>query len=149
MSRYFEEFKIGDTFRTPSKTITEGAITMMVGLAGLTSPLFVDEEYAKKTPFGTRIAPGRLTLLLMGGLEEQLGLYDETVIALVGFDNIQFTAPLKAGDTIYVDMKIIDLKETRKPDRGIVVHRSTCFNQHSEALVQSDTTHVIKRRADH
>ena len=146
MSRYFEEFKIGDSFRTPSKTITEGAITMMVGLAGLTSPLFVDEVYAKSTAFGTRIVPGRITLLFMGGLEEQLGLYDETAIALLGFDKVRFKAPLKAGDTIHVKIEIIDLKETRKSDRGLVVHRSTCLNQRDETLVENETTHIIKKR---
>jgi acyl dehydratase len=148
MSRYFEEFKIGDRFRTPAMTITEAAVTTMIGLAGLTSPLFVDEVYAKGTPFGTRIVPGRVTLLFMGGLEERLGLYDETVIALIGFDNIRFKAPLKAGDTIHVNMEIISLKETSKQDRGIVIHRSTCLNQRHETLLENDTTHIIKRRIE-
>ena len=146
MSKYFEDFSIGDQYRTPAKTITEAAITIMIGLGGLTSPLFVDEEYARTTPFCSRIAPGRLTLLVMGGLEEQVGLYNETVIALLGLDKIRFKEPLRAGDTIHVEMEIVELKETSKPDRGIVVHRSTCLNQKGEVVVESETTHMIKRR---
>lgn len=75
MSKCFEDFKVGETFRTPAKTMTDVAITMMVSLAGFTHPLFHDEEYAKGTPFGSRVAPGRLTLFTMGGLEEQIGMW--------------------------------------------------------------------------
>lgn len=146
MSKYFEDFKLGETFRTPAKTMSEGAITMMVGLAGFTIPLFNDEEYAKQTPYGSRIAPGRLTLFVMGGLEEQIGIYDETVIALVGLDKIRFKAPLRAGDTIHVEFEVIDLKETSKPDRGIMAHKSKCLNQKGEVLIECEATHLMRRR---
>jgi len=144
--RYFEDFRIGDKFVTPSKTITEGAITVMIGLAGFTIPLFNDEEYAKKTPFGGRIAPGRLTLFVMGGLEEQTGIYDETVIALVGLDNVRFKGPLRAGDTIHVESEVIDLKETSHPERGIMVHKSQCKNQRGEVIIEAEATHLMRRR---
>ena len=147
MSKYFEDFKVGEVFRTPGKTMTEGAIAMMVGLGGFTVPLFNDEEYARQTPFGSRIAPGRLTLFVMGGLEEQIGIYDETVIALVGLDEVRFKAPLRAGDTIHVEFEVINLKETSKPDRGIMVHKSKCLNQRGEVLIECEATHLMRRRS--
>jgi len=147
MSKYFEDFKVGEVFRTPGKTMTEGAIAMMVGLGGFTVPLFNDEEYARQTPFGSRIAPGRLTLFVMGGLEEQIGIYDETVIALVGLDKVRFKAPLRAGDTIHVEFEVINLKETSKPDRGIMVHKSKCLNQRGEVLIECEATHLMRRRS--
>ena len=147
MPKYFEDFRIGETFRSPAKTMGEGAITMMVGLAGFTLPLFHDEEYAKGTPFGSRIAPGRLTLFVMGGLEEQIGIYDGTVIALVGLDKVRFKAPLRAGDTIHVEFEVVDLKGTSKPDCGIVVHKSQCVNQRGEVLIECEATHLMRRRA--
>ena len=147
MSKYFEDFTLGEVFRSPAKTMTEGAIAMMVGLAGFTVPLFNDEEYAKNTIFGTRIAPGRLTLFVMGGLEEQIGIYDETVIALVGLDKIRFKAPLRAGDTIHVKFEVIDLKETSKPDRGLMVHKSKCVNQNGEVLIECEAAHLMRKRS--
>ena len=146
MSKYWEDFHVGETFSSPAKTLTEGAITMMVGLAGFTIPLFNDEEYAKKTSFGTRIAPGRMTLFVMGGLEEQIGIYDDTVIALVGLDKVRFKGPLKAGDTIHVEFEVVELKETSRPDRGIMVHRSRCVNQRGEVLIENEATHLMLRR---
>jgi acyl dehydratase len=146
MSKYFEDFRVGEVFRTPGKTMTEGAIAMMVGLGGFTIPLFNDEEYARQTPFGSRIAPGRLTLFVMGGLEEQIGIYDETVIALLGLDKVRFKAPLRAGDTIHVEFEVIDLKETSKPERGIMVHKSKGLNQRGEVLIECEATHLMRRR---
>lgn len=146
MSKYWEDFTIGEKFRSPAKTMTDAAITLMVALGGFTIPLFNDEEFAKKTPFGTRIAPGRLTLFVMGGLEEQMGIYDESVIALVGLDKIRFKGPLRAGDTIHVQFEVIDLKETSKRDRGIMVHRSVCLNQRGEILIECEATHLMRRR---
>lgn len=143
---FYEDFKIGDRFETKGKTITEGAITVMVGLAGFTLPLHVDEEYCKKTTFGTIVPPGRLTLFVMGGLEEQTGIYAEEVIALLGIDKVRFKAPLRAGDTVQVEMEVVDLKPTSKPDRGIMVHRSICLNQRGEVLVECEATHLIRRR---
>jgi acyl dehydratase len=146
MSKYWEDFHVGETFRSPAKTITESTITMMVGLAGFTIPLFNDEEYAKQTPFGTRIAPGRMTLFIMGGLEEQIGIYDDTVVALVGLDRIRFRGPLRAGDTIHVEFEVIELKETSRTDRGLMVHRSRCVNQRGEVLIENEATHLMRRR---
>jgi acyl dehydratase len=146
MSKYWEDFRIGERFRSPAKTVGESAVTLMVALAGFTIPLFNDEEYARNTPFGTRIAPGRLTLFVMGGLEEQIGIYDDTVIALVGLDKVRFKGPLKPGDTIHVEFEVIDLKVTSRPDRGIMVHRSRCLNQRGDVLIENEATHLMRRR---
>jgi acyl dehydratase len=146
MGKYFEDFNVGDKFVTPGKTITEGAIATMVGLAGFVLPLFNDEEYARTTIFGGRIAPGRLTLFVMGGLVEQTGLFEDTVIALVGLDNIRFRAPLRAGDTIRVEIEITAKKETSRSDRGLITHRETCRNQRGEIVVEAESTHLLKRR---
>ena len=147
MSKYFEEFKVGERYCTHGKTISEGAVAVMVGLGGLSSPILNDEEYAKSTPFGTRVVPGRLTLFFMGGLEEGLGLFDETVIALIGIDRVRLNAPLRAGDTIHVEMEIIQTKETSNPDQGIVVHKSKCLNQRGEVILESEITHLMKRKS--
>ncbi len=143
---FFEEFKIGDRFLTNGKTITEGAITVMIGLAGFTLPLHVDEEFCKRTPYKTMLPPGRLTLFVMGALEEQTGIYGNEVMALLGLEKVRFPAPLKAGDTIHVEMEVIDLKNTKKPDRGVMVHRSKCLNQKGEIIVECEVAHLIRRK---
>lgn len=143
---YYEDFKVGDKFTTRGKTVTEALITLMVGLGGFTEPIFHDEEYARTTPFGGRIAPGRLTLYLMGGLEEQTGIYEDGLIALVGIGNVRFQAPLRPGDTIRVEMEITAKRETKRPDAGLVTHKSRCLNQRGEVIVEAEASHLVKRR---
>ena len=144
--KYFEDIEVGDKFTTSGKTITDAAITFIVGLAGFTERFFHDEEYAKTTMFGGRIAPGRVTLLMMGALFEQTGMWDETLIALVGINNARITGPLRAGDTITVEIEIIAKRETSKKDRGVVTHKETCRNQRGEVLAVCEASHLIKRR---
>jgi acyl dehydratase len=147
MAKYWEDYQVGEKFITPGRTVSEGMINIIVGLAGFTLPLFWDEEEAKKGAFGTRIAPGRLTLLLMGGLEEQCGFWDEeTMVALVGIDKVRITNPLRPGDTLRVHGEVIEKKETRNPERGIVIHRSLCKNQNGDTVAETETAHLVKRK---
>ncbi len=122
-------------------------INIIVGLSGFTLPLFWYEEKSKKTAFGTRIAPGRLTLLLMGGLEGQSGFWDEeTMVVLIGIDKVRIASPLRAGDTLRVHGEVIEKRETRNPERGIVIHHSTCKNQKGDTVAETETAHLVKRK---
>ncbi len=144
--KYFEDVEVGDKFTTNGKTVTDAAITIIVGLAGFTERFFHDEEYAKTTMFGGRIGPGRVTLLFMGALCEQTGMWNDTLIALVGLNNARITGPLRAGDTITVEIEITGKRETSKRDRGVVTHKETCRNQRGEVIATCEASHLIKRR---
>ena len=87
-----------------------------------------------------------MTLMLMGALCEQAGVWEHTVIALLGINNVKITAPLKAGDTITVEMEIIEKRETKKGDRGLIIHRETCTNQRGESIAECEVTHLVKRK---
>lgn len=144
--RYFEEFNVGEKYITPRKTVTEAAITMMVALGGLRMPIFIDDVYAKNTVFGTRIAPGEVILLFMGGLNEELDIWGDTMIGLVGINNVRFKNPLRAGDTIHDEFEIIDLRETSRSDRGLMVDRTICKNQKGAVVAEVEFTHMVIRR---
>ncbi len=145
-AKYYEEFQIGEKYTSPGKTITDTHITLMVGLGGYNEPYFLDEEAGKKTIFGGRVAPGRMTVFLMGALAEQIGIFHDTAIAMVGLDRIKIKSPLRAGDTIRVALEIVEKKDTSRPDRGIVVHKETCLNQRDEVVAEVEVTHLIKRK---
>lgn len=147
MTRYWEDYNVGDRFKTPGRTITESMTSLMVSLGGFNQPFFLDEEEAKKSLFGGMIAPGRMTIFMMGGLEEQSGMWDEeTMLALMGIDEIRIKAPLRPGDTLRVEMEITEKRETSKPDRGIIIHKSVCKNQRGEEVAETEAAHLLKRR---
>ncbi|MDC0139682.1 MaoC/PaaZ C-terminal domain-containing protein, partial [Hyphomicrobiales bacterium] len=97
---YWEEWEIGNEYISPSRTVTETDIINFAGVSGDYNPLHMDEEYCKKTQFGTRIAHGPLIYSIAAGLLFQLHLYDDTLIAFLGFDSLKFTKHVIAGDTI-------------------------------------------------
>ncbi len=143
---YYEEFNVGDEFVTPARTITESMVSTLVTVGGFIAPLFCDAEFAKGGVFGGLIAPGKATLLIMDGLEEQHGFMIDTAMAFLGMENVKFKSPLIPGDTIHVHVKVLAMRETSKPDRGLVTHRSTCINHRGETLVETDTTHLMMRK---
>ena len=56
--RWFEDFKVGDTFESPSKTLNDAHFMFFSGMTGDTHPIHYDDEYAKSTRFGHRLAHG-------------------------------------------------------------------------------------------
>ena len=141
----YGDLKVGERIVTPGKTITHAATTIMTGLGGYTHPMFNDEEYCKaNTPFEGMVAPGEMTLFFMGGLAEASGIFDETVIALVGLDNIRFRYPTRPGDTVRLEMQVKAKKETSQGDRGLVTFDWVCRNQRDEATVEAEATLLFK-----
>ena len=138
----FGEIMVGDSFKSPSKTISETAITLCVGLAGMTAPFFNDMEAASETALGWQAAPGRMTLMMMGGLEEQTEIFAEPAI-LIGLNNVRFRKTVMAGDTIRIEMEITEKKETSRLGQGLVVHKSICKNQKDEVVMEVDNVHIV------
>ena len=145
-SKYFEGFEVGEKFITMGRTITRYDVSSYCGLAGIYLPLFVDEEYGKQTMFGTTIVPGPLTFIISLGLTIRLGLLDESAIAFLGVEQQTAYAPVRCGDTIRCEMEVIQKRETRHADRGIIKFKFTSFNQHSEKVMDWVMGIMLKRR---
>ena len=146
VGKCWEDVNVADKFITAGKTVTESALTIMGGLAGVTEPLFVDEEFARTTHFKGRIAPGPLTMFMMLGLWQQLGAFSDTAMGLLGFDKVTFTAPVRAGDTIRVQIELVEKKETSKPDRGVLRWHWICKNQRGEVVAEMESANLVRRR---
>jgi acyl dehydratase len=145
--RYWDEFKEGDTFTTAARTVTEGAVDLFAGLSGDFNPLHTDEEQARQGPMKGRIAHGMLVLSVATGLANQLGLFEGTTLALLGMDKIRWTAPVRPGDTIHVELAIRQKKESSKPERGVLTTEVTAKNQRGEAVMTAEWTTLMARKA--
>ena len=145
--RFFEDLKVGDKFKSPGKTITETAVTLCVGLAGMPFPIFNDAEYARTTKAGGIIAPGRMVLMMMGGLEEQALTWEPSAL-LVELRSVRLLGPVSPGDTIHVEIEILEKRESRKTHRGIVIHKSQCRTQRGDVVLECENVHLVARRAD-
>ena len=144
--RYFEDFEIGQEFVTPGRTITSTDIVNFACLTGDFNEVHTNFEYCKTTPFGEPVAHGPLIYGIMGGLQYASGVNDGTMLALLQIDAWRILAPVKHGDTIRMHAKVIDKKETSKPDRGVVTFERKCIKQDGSAVQEMKATLMYKRR---
>ena len=86
-----------------------------------------------------------MTIPLAAGLFTQLHILDDSLLAMVGME-AKMKKPLFVGDTIYVDIKVINKKETSKPDRGIVYFLYLPKNQNEEVLAEIIEIIMLKRK---
>ena len=143
---YWEEWEIGAEFESPARTVTEADIVQFAGLSGDYNPLHVNEEYCKTTMFGGRIAHGPLVYAIAAGLLFQLHLYDDTLIAFLGFEDLRFTKPVKPGDTIHARVRVLEKQETSKTDRGVMKRQLQVINQRGEVVQEGRQAFLLKRK---
>ena len=143
----YEEFELGAIFDTQARTITEADVVTFAGLSGDYNPLHTDAESAKNTPFGERIAHGMLTVAISTGMANMTGLMAGTTIALME-QNIKYKGAVKFGDTVRLQMEVIEKRETSKPDRGIVKLAARVLNQRDEVVVDMVWTQLMKRQGE-
>ena len=141
----FENFRPGDRFVTARRTITETEIMQFVSLVGLFEPLFIDAEYIRnESLYGERIAPGSLTFSMAEGLTVQTGIIHGTGMAFLGLEKMRLFAPVKVGDTIQVDIEVLDTKEVKSRSGGIVRFRQKVNNQRGETVMEYEVARMIK-----
>ena len=147
MGWYFEQFSLGQTFRTAGRTVGEADITQFAGLVGDYTPIHVDEHYSAQTQFGGRIAHGPLTLSMAIGLLTQLNVLGEGVIALLNLD-WDFKGVVKIGDTVYANVTIREVRPSAsRPHTGVVRFGFDVVNQ-CEQTVQSGVMTVLMKGRD-
>ena len=158
MSLYFEDFTIGTVHVTRGRTIAESDITNFAGLSGDFIELHTNEEYARQSPFGRRIAHGLLTLSISSGLMVQMNLITDTVVAFYGLDKLRqdvdirrrphklrFVKPVFIGDTIHVRKSVVDTL-TKGGEVGVVTFDTAVLNQNGETVLVYRDKLVIKKR---
>jgi acyl dehydratase len=145
--RYFEDLSAGERTETAGRTIGEAEIVMFVTLTGYFEPLFIDMEFVEReTVYGRRIAPGALTYAIAEGLSLTDPFMTGAGMAFLGLAEMKLPAPVFAGDTIRVEIEVLDLRPTSKPDRGIAQFHHTVRNQKGDAVMTYDVTRMLHRR---
>jgi len=139
--------EVGETFSTGGRTVTEADIVNFACLSGDFNRIHVDDEYAKQTKFGQRIAHGLLVLSIMSGLTTQSSGYrviEPFVLALLDL-HCQFPKPTFIGDTITVKVTINEKIKDHRPGKDKVVFRREAINQRGEVVVVADFVMLIRQ----
>jgi len=139
LDRPFDELAIGDHFRSASRPIRDQDVMAFAGVTGDWHRLHTDEEYARRTAFGARIAHGMLTLSCTIGL-----VPNGNVLALRRIRDIVFKLPVFLGDSIYVDGRVTSLTPVND-EAGMVGGVWRVYNQRDELAIRMLVETVWRR----
>jgi acyl dehydratase len=143
---YFEDFQSAPDLMTRGRTITEADVVGFAGLTGDFVELHTNEEFAKRSPFGRRIAHGALVFSISIGLATRTNVLEDTLLAFAGVDRLRFVAPVFIGDTIHATKRVAERKELGA-DKGTVTFETRVVNQRGELVLAYFDRMLLKRRA--
>jgi 3-hydroxybutyryl-CoA dehydratase len=129
------DYKVGDT-ATFSKTITDDEIKMFADLVGDHNSVHLNDEFAKKTRFGRRIAHGMLSASLISTC---IGTQLPGNGAIYLSQSFKFIAPVYPGDTVTARVTITKVRD----DKPIVTLETICFNQNEEPVVKGEAVVMV------
>lgn len=142
---FLEEFEVGRLLLGPSRTVTEADIMDFAAVSGDDNALHTDEEFARNTVFGQRIAHGLLGLSIGTGLACEAGFIDGTTLAFTGLE-WKFKAPVFIGDTITFRATVSKNRPMRGIGGGMVVLNVDIVNQHNKVVQTGQWSLLIKSR---
>ncbi len=141
----FDDFELDQRFVSQGRTVTEADVVAFAGLSGDYNLLHTNAEFGKRTPFGERIAHGMLAVSMATGMANWTGIFEGTTIALME-QVIRYKGPILFGDTIHLELRVLEKKSTSKPDRGVVRFVAQICNQKDDVVVDGEWTLMMRRK---
>lgn len=145
---WFEQFDIGQQIITPGRTITESDIVTFAGLSGDYNQIHTDAEFSSKSPFGKRVAHGLLVLAIASGLAMRTGVLEGTVIAFREINNWKFSLPVFIGDTVHVELNIVETKPIPRLGGGSIIIELTVKNQRNESTMKGTWNALVASKPE-
>jgi acyl dehydratase len=143
--KYFEDFKVGETFYIPSRTVTDAHFAAFQVASGDNHPIHYDREYCRRHGHRDLLAHGyQVAIQTAPGA----GIFPFLVQdSLKGFleQSTRFLAPVYAGDTLYPLLEVTELKPQNTT--GVVTLRSTIHNQDDVLVLDGIQKFLIRKRA--
>ena len=143
--RYYEDFVVGDIYEhRPGRTISETDNTLFTLLTMNTHPLHFDAEYAKASEYGRCIVCSPLTLAILVGMS--VTDVSQKAVANMGWREINMTAPVFAGDTLYGESEVLNKRESKsRNNAGLVTVRTLGKNQEGIFVCNFERTILVAK----
>ena len=144
-ARYFDDIEVGEQHLTTGVTVTNYHVMQFAGLSMDFFELHTNEEFARRSVFGRRVAHGLLGLALADGLKNRSEFQTRAIASLDC--TWEFTGPIFLDDTIHVRLTVKDKRASRsKPDRGVVTLALEVVNQRGEVVQKGENRLMVERR---
>ncbi|HVZ09747.1 MaoC family dehydratase [Rhodopila sp.] len=142
--RWFDDFRLGERFMLPSRTMTEAVFLAFQGASGDAHPIHYDVEFCRARGMPGLLAHGLQTLAQTA---PGAGLFPYLVEdSIIGFieQSSKFLKPVFAGDTVYPALEIDELTPSRTT--GVLGFRTTVHNQRRELVLEGRQRYLLRRR---
>jgi len=146
MSRYYEDFEVGQTFQHPiGRTITETDNTWFTLLTVNTNQMHFNQQYAEQSIYGKILVNSGLTLCLVLGLS--VSDLSQNAVANLGMDEVRFSNPLFVGDTVWAESKILETRiSNSRKYAGIITVFTRGLNQDAQAISTWKRSFMVLKR---
>jgi acyl dehydratase len=144
--RFYEEFAVGQVFRHwPGRTVTEADCTWFALLTMNQHPLHSDAHYAETyTQHKQRVVLGPLVFSIVIGMS--VADVSGRAIANLEVNRLRHEKPTFIGDTLYAQSTVLELRESRQGDRGIVTVETVATNQRGERVCSYTRTVLVPKK---
>ena len=142
--RFFEDFRVGERYYLPSRTMTEGVFAAFQAASGDNHPIHYDRNWCRAHGHRDMLAHGFQVLIQAcigaGILPHLMGE------SLIGFieQSSQFLKPVYCGDTLYAAVEIVALNEQRTT--GVMVCGVTVHNQDGVLVLEGEQKYLLRKR---
>ena len=137
---------IGRRLSTRGRTITETDLVNFVGLTWFNEQIFTDIEHIQNEALiKGRLVPGALVYAFGEGLLTPS--MEGTGMAFLGME-LDVKAPTFVGDTIHVEVEVIESRPASKGNRGLVKTQNSVLNQRDETVLTYAPLRLMRGRPD-
>ncbi|MFQ5729123.1 MAG: MaoC family dehydratase [Waddliaceae bacterium] len=144
MRLFWEDLEVGAEHVSTGRTVTEADVVNFAGLSGDFNNMHIDEEFAKKTVFKTRVAHGMLALSIATGLWFTMPRL--ATVAFMGLEDWRFSGAVKPGDTIHITRKLAEKREHKRPNMGFFIFEVNVHNQNDEVVQKGKWVILVNRK---
>jgi len=143
---FLEDFTAGDVYQHPlGRTVSEADNTWFTLLTCNPHQAHYNADYAARTEFGRPLVVSTLTIAIVTGLS--VADISQNAVANLGWDKVRLPKPVFAGDTLYAETEILDVRPSAsRPDNGVVRVRTRGHNQRGELVIEFERTILVYRR---
>ena len=143
-TRWFEDFKVGERFILPSRTMTDALFAAFQGASGDNHPVHYDVEYCRRHGMPHMLAHGFQVLIqTAAGAGDFPYMVEDSLIGFLD-QSSRFLKPVYSGDTLYPALEIAELAPNRST--GVIAIKSTVHNQKSELVMEGTQRYLVRKK---
>jgi itaconyl-CoA hydratase len=144
--RYLDDFEVGDIYHHgQGRTVSEADNTWFSLLTNNPQQLHSNADYASRTEVGRPLVVSTQTLAL--DTRQAVPDVSQNAIANLGWDQVRLTAPVFAGDTLYAESEVLEVRPSRsRPGQGVVRVKTRGFNQRGETVIEYERSVLMPSR---